>query len=1103
MPSPRAYGTIFHVSTNPKPHYNYITIFCNRMIILASPCQKSMRRVARLLLQPSLWVSVVLILSPLSSNFQEPDSTSSFRKELGQEPVPSYAASPGHTVFGEYVGAHWCPPCMDSSSPSLTNLKSSNPEEFTYVSFFESSSGGWPNDSPINRQTHIMQSSTGYPTFSFADRQSGSCYKVGSTGTNYYDSDFSNGGCMHASSSDFQLELSMILNSSTDEVTVTLEAIYSGAESSVEVYVYGAVTEKIGADSYDNGVRPHHNWRGWLLDETGTGFKELTLLQGVWSEHTWVAPLDQVRASSGYTQWENFWPVLALMDGPHTSYNEFFAAIDPDMGPMIDVGISEFSVENSNQMPGFTPGDILDLNVQITNNGVEPYAEGGQLGIYLISGSEEVFLDGEEIGELGISESSFFEIQFDTSEMDAVVSGVSTFRAKLTDLGSDRNHSNNFDDAIALHDLPPTPSQPAATGSTSFERGDKVVFEASALPNDLVDDIFSMTPSMEYSKSGSNVWSDTWISDPELVGSGENAVYVISILTPPNAESGLYDTRVMWTDSGGQQSEWLHTSEAFELRNALPRVLGSGDAGFVGTPTVKIDTLETVSLVGLVSDAETPISMLSIDSEDPEFKGWNSATSEISVEFDSIQNDPQGNPMPQGIFVSIDDGEDVNNGMLLFNVIENGAPRWSPITTQPVWEGGSASLPLVGYLSDTDDEGNPVSSSGLSLSVVSNNNEDLIEVSMAGQTILVDTVDDDLNGVAEVVVKADDGSKSSQTSIVFFVINVNDAPVVNTSSLIGITIKSGEGASVDLASLMSDIDDPDNEIWVEVSTQVPGAVQYDRISGSLDMMWSKPGNHQVELTLEDSHGESNSYQFTVSVLDSKTIKWKTDSNDGDILVSVEDFVVGGNPVVTLENVGNVELFEIEVRWSICNAIVGICHSAGSNDGLGSFEATVSSGSGLSVGDYLTLSMKASDQDGWDWETSEILEIQFPSASSETQEENIPLEEEDEGEPEKNQQSGGSDSGFSGLQILVAILILVVFIGGGTLLGLYFSGAIGANTGEGRRNPKSEQPFGAPEAVVDFEHKEENHPQLPEGGLPEGWTMEQWNYYGEQWLERQK
>ena len=53
--------------------------------------------------------------------------------ELENEAVPLFATSPGHTVFGEYVGAHWCGPCMSSASPSLTNLKTSNPEDFTFV----------------------------------------------------------------------------------------------------------------------------------------------------------------------------------------------------------------------------------------------------------------------------------------------------------------------------------------------------------------------------------------------------------------------------------------------------------------------------------------------------------------------------------------------------------------------------------------------------------------------------------------------------------------------------------------------------------------------------------------------------------------------------------------------------------------------------------------------------------------------------------------------------------------------------------------------------------------------------------------------------------
>ena len=136
--------------------------------------------------------------------------------------------APDILFFGEYVGAHWCGPCMSSASPSLDNLKTSNPEDFTYISFFESSSGGWPSDGPINRMSHVTASSSGYPTFSFADQQSGACYKVGAGGTNFYDPEYSAGGCMDMSSNDFQLKLTMSLDSSTNDVTITLESKYVG-----------------------------------------------------------------------------------------------------------------------------------------------------------------------------------------------------------------------------------------------------------------------------------------------------------------------------------------------------------------------------------------------------------------------------------------------------------------------------------------------------------------------------------------------------------------------------------------------------------------------------------------------------------------------------------------------------------------------------------------------------------------------------------------------------------------------------------------------------------------------------------------------------------
>ena len=80
----------------------------------------------------------------------------------------------------------------------------------------------------------------------------------------------------------------------------------------------------------------------------------------------------------------------------------------------------------------------------------------------------------------------------------------------------------------------------------------------------------------------------------------------------------------------------------------------------------------------------------------------------------------------QGIFITVGDGEDINSGTLMFNVIENGQPRWSGIPTQSFNEGGSSSLVLTDYGSDTDDNGNSVPANTLSLSVVSISDESLL-----------------------------------------------------------------------------------------------------------------------------------------------------------------------------------------------------------------------------------------------------------------------------------------------------------------------------------------------------------------------------------------
>ena len=890
--------------------------------------------------------------------------------QLLQSETTFFATSPGHSVFGEYVGAEWCGPCMSSASPSLNNLKSSNSEDFTFVSFFQAN-GNYPDVSPLNRISHVTGSSTGIPVFSFADQQSGSCFKVGSAGVNYYDSDYSNGGCMDSNSNDFSMEIYNSLNQTSNQVTTSLDVIYRGSSSTVSVYVYAAITEKIGADAYDNGNRPHHNFREWLLNDDNDGFTQLTLSPNSIQTLTWETPLSIVRSAGGNTQWENFWPVFALMDGPHDTYNSVITAVDLDMIPLIDIGISEFSVMNEDGGIGFQTGDLLDIDIEISNNGADTYSDSGLISVYLLEGSEEIFIQSTEINTLEVFETQDFSTQFDTSEISLNPSDSSTFRVSLSDLEGDRVSHNNYFDAFAFHDLPPVATRPTSIGQTIIDRGDIIQFESSALANDMVDDMSTMQPYLEYSKSSSSDWHNSWITDVQTVGGGQNMEFIHTLQTDIYADTGDYDIRIMWMDSSGQQSDWLVVEEMFELRNSLPRVLDKDDTDYRGMPVVKVEMMEQISLNEwpLIIDSESNLSDLVIESTDPEFHGWDPSTLEMSVKFDRVVWD-NGNPVPQGIYISISDGEDTNNGMLMFNVVENGAPRWSPIPSQSINEGNSFSMGLSEYLSDTDTNGDFVSPSNLIISILSNSNEALVDASVSGQSVTVSTLDFDSFGIAEIILRASDGSQFSDTSISFHILNVNDAPTVDISQFSHSEVKLNELTIFDFSEYLVDVDDPIDEIWTSVSSNPIGAVTLDPISHQLSIIYDEPGTKTITISATDRHGASTSNSFYISVMSNKILTWADDYNEGDLSVSFDSVGYGSEPVFEVENIGDIELSSIKVTWNICNGVTGICHSYGTVNNLGAFSVIPQSGGGLVNGDYITLDVDAVDSEGWVRETSE-------------------------------------------------------------------------------------------------------------------------------------
>ena len=1040
---------------------------------------------------------VFLMLTMSQIGLIECEEIDSQNNELEMEAAPLFASSPGHSVFGEYVGAHWCGPCMSSASPSLNNLKTSNPDDFTYVSFFQGSGTGWPDDaigSSGTRRDHVMAASSGYPTFSFADEQTGSCYKVGAGGTSFYDNDYTSGGCMAPSSSDFTMELSTSLDSAGQIVTTDLTITYLGSIPSVSVYVYAAVTEHSGAENYDDGYKPHHVFRSWLLNTNNNGFEQVILSPNTPSELSWDESLSVVRAADGKTQYENFWPVVALMDGPHTSYNNFYAAIDLDMAPLVDIGISDFIIEGN---PGFIQGDNLVLSSYLQNNGVDAYLDGGNIDIYYLDGLEEVYLGGASINNnLATGATQEFSVNFDTSSIAMQPSGTSVFRARLSNLDGDRIASNNYADVSGLHDLPPVPSTPTAVSSPNVNRGSTVQFEVSAIANDLVDTMNTMHPTLQYSESGLESWDDTWIEGPEIIGNGGNSRYQYSINTELTSEVGNYDLRVMWTDAGGQNSGWLESSDAFLLQNSVPVIYSSSSNEYAGMPTVKVDSDEAISIIGLINDAETPLQLLEITSDDTEFISWDPMSLEITVRFSQVIRDSHGNPLPQGINFNVNDGDDTNSGLILFNVIENGAPRWSPINTQSFDEGGYGSITFTNYLSDTDDSGNSVPVAGLSLSILDISDGTFVEANLNGHSLSLVSLDDDQFGIVDITVRASDGIKYSDTTVTFHILNVNDAPRIDLTGIEDITLQTGDVSNILLSERITDVDNSDDEIWIVVSNEVTGSTQWNPITGILSMSWQESGVQTVSVTAEDRYGDVTSSIIQVNVVDELPLVWKNGAL-GDLIISLDTTDYYTNPSVEISNVGELVLSEITVFWSICNTVTGICHTSGISHNFGPFIVNHIGGEGLGIGDYMTFTVRAVDEDGMDRVTEETLKFHSTLPAL--------IIDDNQSEDINEANSGMGILMISGIMSLVLLLLITLLLSINVAL---------------RRKKQSQDVYDTYDqpSVKPLSYQVNNTPknssriappppplmaQLPPGGLPDGWSMEQWHYYGEEYLRRVK
>ena len=127
-----------------------------------------MKMSARLL---ALTIAALFIGSTMTA-FVGPIELENRENSLDEEIVVSRAAtSPGHSVFAEYYGADWCPPCQNGGSPSMHALKTNFPDDYVYISYYEANGQGVSD--PLNRLSHMRDGTGSIPAAVFGDARRG------------------------------------------------------------------------------------------------------------------------------------------------------------------------------------------------------------------------------------------------------------------------------------------------------------------------------------------------------------------------------------------------------------------------------------------------------------------------------------------------------------------------------------------------------------------------------------------------------------------------------------------------------------------------------------------------------------------------------------------------------------------------------------------------------------------------------------------------------------------------------------------------------------------------------------------------------------------
>jgi len=1147
---------------------------------------KNMKMPARLLALAIVTIFVGSVLTGFTAEMNPAMNENT----LGEEPVTqqaSSATSPGHVVFGQYISSDNCGHCSKTGGGSDAHhaIKGNHPDEYVYVTYMSASYG----DTETARAGAVAPynwawSTGGAPKAHFGDRTD---HEVVGASANYdtYDTEFSSGGGMAPTTNDYGMSASISQSGGTYDIDISYR--YSGSASPASnMKLYAALVDKdCTGYTYSSGIPHGYNcWMAWLNDGdtykakgsgTGTSFASVTPTSSSQSV-TWSSVPSSV-VPGGINK---AIVVGVLMAGNSVSVGgssaHVYHAIDSTMGPKMDLTPGALSATNPAGSSSYMIGDTITLNSIISNVGDLDYSAGGDIEFFYKNGVNEVPIQTVSLNNIVMGSSQTAEVTFDTSSLPSN-GWKTTFGVRLTGLVDETQSANNVALTELDHDRPPLAKKAQVEGGNVISRGTQFTILAKGDADDNVDTIDTLSFNIEVSPTGLNQWSNVSVSGGETIlypgsTSNEGREYVISPTVDMSA--GWYDIRSQTVDSRGQTSGWMVTAgtDGFKLANGLPSVVAEP------IPSVLCDVTTKVDMTGHVSDPETALADLVITSESPSFVAWYPATAELEVNF--AWDEINGCPLDQqGMEIRVDDGGDYSEsgelpyGTLLFNVLENGQPRWEGLPTQTIEEGGNDIINLLPFLSDTDDTGQSVAADTLAVSMVSSTNPDLIVFTLEGYVLGFEATDDDVNGQAIVTLRASDGEQISEQTMLVQINPANDAPRIDMENIETIQIKRNEQMVIDIVSRITDIDNPAAEAFLTVTPSEAGSARYNLLTGLLTLQFEQVGSQTVTLEVMDKY-DTSSYTMDINVYDALPLTLSTESNgDGQIFADMSNTYIGQTPTMTMTLMDGAPVFTyISVTWNVCNDLTGTC------DGLLSYELDVSKSSegwvnqlemaslvfegqsaredGSRDRDYYELEVLATDDQGEDYKTltklkwritetaptpAEMDEMTFFTYLADLTTTKSSIEETIAGstgdtteleadlatietqldaacndpraECQSDSASGATSElteglpietiGFAVIGVIIALLIGLLMTRGKKedVVENWNTGTVPANDMVANSMYGGAQEiFQAPAPVIP--QQVAAGPQLPATGLPAGWTMEQWAYYGQQYLDDQ-